>query len=173
MNILIVTDGIFNDYSRLDGISFDDYKIFLYITKKDGNKMDTYFKERYPNDVTIINKEVPTPFNKVFIFRIHTKSKTPYEKFKNKIDNIQYYNSPKLSTFRNFREVKLQTIDATYKDLGVANNRDKRVKNKIKERLKKMKKTKPKKEVKPTKPPVRVNLKVSQIPKKLTVESYD
>lgn len=180
MKVLVITDGLYNNYSCLDEMSFENDELYVFVSHQDRNKIDTYFKEKYDN-VTIVKREtdIKGTLEKVLIFRIHEKSKTPYESFKRPLDKVTYHSSPQLARFRNFREVKLQTIENTYKELGLE-NRDKEVKQKIKQRIKKMKsKAKNPKPKKESKPIVRVSLKAATaIPlelslERLCLETYD
>ena len=82
MRVLIITDGVFNDYSRLDELSLGGDDIFVFVSSEDKNKIDEYFNDKYEN-VHII-KQLSSDFDKIFVLRIHEQSETPYENIKDK-----------------------------------------------------------------------------------------
>lgn len=194
MKTLVITDGLFNDYTVLNSIPFEEAdELHVFVTSKDKNRIDLYFKEEYPK-VSIIKKiqGLSKEYDKIWVFRTHEKSETPYELIEDKLSGeVKFRSAAIRPRFTNFRNLKLKSTETLYTEMGI-NDTIKLKKTKIKDRIKKMKakakksrsktKTKATKPKKPSKPSVRLTLKtqISGAPvenplvdETLAVEAYD
>ena len=174
MNVLMFTDGIFNDYKRFDEFSLENSNIFVWTQKTDKNKMGAFVKEKYQNVKIVKNEEdiKDCNFDKILILRIGKELETPFSKLKDNFDiseeKIEYIiSTQKPKYFRNAEPAI--PITKQFEDFGIKDPFNTEKNKKLNKRMKKMKtKTSNKKKS------IRVTLKIKKKPETLlAIESYE
>lgn len=156
MNILIITDGIFNNYDILDEMSFSG-NIYIYDERfgptpalrnpTDRNQLETYFQGKEGINCELIsfnrNDDIIRNIDKIYVFTTKPEEKVKIEfvKYIQALTNkpIEYIFSLRKSYYNSSINVKAKTPQSLFKDMGLSSRRNNIDKN-VREKMRSMKK---------------------------------